>query len=192
MLTKEEFPILEFDSNRLAKITPDNWLKEKPAPKACVITFFKEVIQKKLESGALTQLGTFYSETVNLPIYETKYDGCSVGLVNGYVGAATSAGLLEELIASGFEKFIVCGGAGVLQRNIQVGHLVVPSSAVRDEGTSYHYLAPSREVACHPAALATIEKVLLQENISYMKAKTWTTAHGRAEKKSGVTLWICA
>jgi len=175
MLNRNTLPILEFDSNKQAKIEPRNVINKKQVPKACVITFFKEVIEKKFKNGELTQIGTLYSETVNLPVYEIKYNDDSVGLVNGFVGAAGSAGLLEELIASGFEKFIVCGGAGVLQKDIQVGHLILPCTAIRDEGVSYHYLEPSREVECNPTALTVIEQVLKQENIPYIKAKTWTT-----------------
>lgn len=36
----------------------------------------------------------------------------------------------------GVKKFIVCGTAGILQKGIQAGHLVVPDAAVRDEGVS--------------------------------------------------------
>lgn len=175
MLNESLFPILEFDSNKQAKLQPSNIIKKTQAPKACVITFFKEVISKKLECNELEQIGTSRSETVDIPIYETKYNGCSVGLVGGFVGAAGSAGLLEELIASGFEKFIVCGGAGVLKKDIQVGHLVLPYSAVRDEGVSYHYIEPSREIECNPDAIMAIERVLNQEKIPFIKAKTWTT-----------------
>jgi uridine phosphorylase len=137
--------------------------------------FFKEVINKKLETGELEQIGISPSETVDIPIYETTCNGCSVGLVGGFVGAAGSAALLEELIASGFEKFIVCGGAGVLKKDIQVGHLVLPYSAVRDEGVSYHYIEPSREIECNPDAIMAIERVLNRERIPFIKAKTWTT-----------------
>lgn len=175
MLNESLFPILEFDSNKQAKIQPSSVIKKSQAPKACVITFFKEVIRKKLESGELEQIGVSPSETIDIPIYETKYNGCSVGLVGGFVGAAGSAALLEELIASGFEKFIVCGGAGVLKKDIQVGHLVLPYSAVRDEGVSYHYIEPSREIECNPDAVRAIERVLNQEKIPFIKAKTWTT-----------------
>ena len=175
MIKRNEFPILEFDSNKYAKIEPQDVINKQQVPKACVITFFKEVIEKKLSNGELTQIGTLYSETVNLPVYETKYNNQSVGIVNGFVGSAGSAGLLEELIASGFEKFIVCGGAGVLQKDIQVGHLVLPYSAIRDEGLSYHYIKPSREIECNPTVLKTIEEILNQDNIPYIKAKTWTT-----------------
>jgi len=175
MLNESQFPILEFDSDRQAKLRPSSIVKKKQAPKACVITFFKEVIGKKLEAGELEQIGVSSSETVDIPVYETKYNGCPVGLVGGFVGAAGSAAMLEELIASGFEKFIVCGGAGVLRKDIQVGHLVVPYSAVRDEGVSYHYLEPSREVECNPEAIKAIERVLNREKIPFIKAKTWTT-----------------
>lgn len=101
--------------------------------------------------------------------------GKSIAIVQGFLGAAGSAGLLEELIAMGFKKFIVCGAAGVLQKGIQAGHLVVPYSAVRDEGVSYHYAEPSREIECNQHAVNIIEKLLQDENIPYIKAKTWTT-----------------
>lgn len=62
-----------------------------------------------------------------------------------------------------------------MKKDIQVGHLVLPYSAVRDEGTSYHYIEPSREVECDPDAVKTIESFLIRENIPYIKGKTWTT-----------------
>jgi len=114
-------------------------------------------------------------ETMDVPIYEMEYGGKKVYLFLGYVGAAGSAAFLEELIALGFDKFIVCGGAGVLRKDIAVGHLVVPVSAIRDEGVSYHYLAPAREVECSPQVVEKIEEELNKYGIDYIKAKTWTT-----------------
>jgi uridine phosphorylase len=52
--------------------------------------------------------------------------------------------------------------------------VIVPESAVRDEGTSYHYMPPSREVAADPDAVAAIERVLTRCKVPYLKAKTWT------------------
>ncbi|MDX1611071.1 MAG: STT3 domain-containing protein, partial [Candidatus Thermoplasmatota archaeon] len=63
----------------------------------------------------------------------------------------------------------------VLNGELAVGHVIVPASAVRDEGTSYHYLAPSREVAATPAAVAAIERTLGKDNVDYVVGKTWTT-----------------
>jgi uridine phosphorylase len=86
-----------------------------------------------------------------------------------------AAGFLDELIAVGVTKFIVCGGCGVLNPEIAAGHPVILTSAVRDEGTSYHYLPPSREVKPHPKAVEVLESVFKQAGLEYRMGKTWTT-----------------
>ena len=63
----------------------------------------------------------------------------------------------------------------MLDKHIAVGHLLLPVSAIRDEGTSYHYLPPSREIEMDPTALAAIESVLERHQIDYLRTKTWTT-----------------
>lgn len=153
MFKKKEFPILEFDPNKEAKINPSYLIEKASSTEYCVITFFGDIIDELLQAGKLKQVSTFYTATVNLPVYETEYNGKTIAVVQGFLGAAGAAGELEELITMGFSKFIVCGAAGVLQKDIQVGHLVVPESAVRDEGVSYHYIEPSREIKCNEHAL---------------------------------------
>lgn len=190
MFGKREFPILEFDSNPKAKIDPSNLTAKADVPECCVITFFGDVINEMLQADKLKQVAMFYSTTVHLPIYETEYNGKSIALVQGFLGAAGSAALLEELIVMGIKKFIVCGAAGVLQKGIQVGHLVVPYSAVRDEGLSYHYVEPSREIECNRHALSVIEKSLDNENIPYIKAKTWTTDAFYRETEDKISLRV--
>jgi uridine phosphorylase len=83
--------------------------------------------------------------------------------------------LLEEAIAFGCRKFIACGGCGALDKEIVVGHLVVVSGAVRDEGVSYHYLKPGREVRANEAAVEALAKTLNAHGLPYRVGKTWTT-----------------
>ena len=91
------------------------------------------------------------------------------------IGSGLSAGLFEEVIAYGCRKFVACGGCGVLERDLAVGHLVALSGAVRDEGASYHYLPPAREVTAHPGALAALQSVLDRRGLPYLTGKSWTT-----------------
>jgi uridine phosphorylase len=79
------------------------------------------------------------------------------------------------VIAHGCRKFVACGGAGVLDRDIDAGHIIVPTSAVRDEGASYHYMPPSREVEASAEGVAAIERVLKERGRPYTVGKTWTT-----------------
>jgi uridine phosphorylase len=63
----------------------------------------------------------------------------------------------------------------VLERDVPVGALVVVSSAIRDEGVSYHYLPPAREVIANPQAVQALESTLHAKGVSFRRAKTWTT-----------------
>jgi len=190
MFEKQKYPILEFDPNPIAKLNPSNETAKIDVPECCVITFFGSVINEMLQSNKLDQVGTIYCATINLPVYVTKYNGKDIAIVQGFLGAAGSAAFLEELIVMGFKKFIVCGAAGVLQKGIQVGHLIVPSSAVRDEGVSYHYVEPSREIECNQHALKTIVKLLEKEKIPYIEAKTWTTDAFYRETEDKIALRV--
>ncbi len=62
-----------------------------------------------------------------------------------------------------------------MQKNVALGQLVIPTAAVRDEGTSYHYVKPAREIAANERVVQIIENTIVERNVSYIKAKTWTT-----------------
>jgi uridine phosphorylase len=174
-MKKAKYPILEFDEAQVAKIEPSFSHKKTDGYEYCVITFFREVLGDMEKEGRIKVVKYLNCETVDIPIYEMEYMEKKVHLSLGYVGAAGSAAFLEELIAYGFNRFIVCGGAGVLRKDIAVGHLIIPTSAIRDEGVSYHYLAPAREVECDPEVVRKIEEQFCKYKIDYIKAKTWTT-----------------
>jgi uridine phosphorylase len=188
LMKKEKYPILEFDDTRVAKIEPSFSHKKAEGYEYCVITFFREVLENMEKKGLIKVVKLLNCETMDVPIYEMDYKGKKIHLFLGYVGAAGSAAFLEELIALGFNKFIVCGGAGVLRKDIAVGHLVIPTSAIRDEGVSYHYLPPGREIECNPEVLAKIEEEFIKDKIEYIKAKTWTTDSFYRETEKKVEL----
>lgn len=170
------YPILEFDPDRAALIDPARLVEPIEIPQAAVICFFQDVIEALRAAGRLTLCTVQRSELGEHPVY--TYDagaGRAVAVFHPGVGAPLAAGMLEEVIARGCRSFVVCGGAGALDRELTVGHLVAPTAAIRDEGTSYHYLPPSREVAAEPTALAAIEQTLQAHHAPYVLAKTWTT-----------------
>lgn len=168
-------PILEYDPTREAIIEPSKTHTPNGMPERVVLCFFLDVIQGLVENGVCKPFDALHSEMGPNPIYTFDLDGQPMALVHPGLGGPTAAAFLEELIALGARKFIACGGAGVLNKDIAVGHLIVPTSAVRDEGTSYHYLPPSREVSAHPDGVAAIESVLRAHQVEYLTGKTWTT-----------------
>jgi uridine phosphorylase len=187
------FPILEHDPSPTAIIEPRRVYKSIDIPRHCVLCFFQDVIDDLILNGGAREIDHDISEVGRHPIYEIQIGGKRLAVVHPRTGAAMAAAMLDRTIARGSRKFIACGGAGVLDSKIAVGHIIVPNSAIRDEGTSYHYLPPSREVAPHPRALAAIESTLRRNGLDYIVAKTWTTdglfretrARMRARKREG-------
>ncbi len=169
------YPILEFDPSPEALIEPSRILKPRDVPEHCVICFFQETLEQIVEERQARMLFTDRWEDGAHVLYEIDYHDRRLAFFHPGVGGPVAAGLLEQAIAHGCRKFIVCGGCGVLEKDIAVGHLIVVSSAVRDEGTSYHYLPSSREVAAHPAGVAALQATLNQQTVPYLVGKTWTT-----------------
>jgi uridine phosphorylase len=168
-------PILEFDSAREAILEPSKLIRPQDVPERAVACFFQDVITRLSREYEARVIKHLRSEIGTHPVYEIAVDGRRLAVFHPGVGAPLAAGLLEEVIALGCRKFIACGGAGVLQRELAVGHVIVPVAAVRDEGTSYHYLPPGREVAASPEAVAALEAALQADHVEYLLARTWTT-----------------
>jgi len=165
----KHYPILEFDP------APEAIIQPMDVPEQCVICFFQEVIATVVKERNASVITSHRWEDAAHPVYEIEIDGKRLAFVHPGVGAPMAAGILEETVALGFNKFIACGSAGVLNKEIAVGHIVVPSVAVRDEGTSYHYLPAAREVSASPEGVAAVEQALKQRGVPYLVGKTWTT-----------------
>jgi uridine phosphorylase len=168
-------PILDFDPEPQAIINPPENLDGVDMPKHVVICFFREVIEKVINSHQVQVVTQLHSENGAHPVYAIDLQGQKLAFFYPNVGAPLAAGLMDEVIALGAKNFIACGGCGVLDKDIGVGHILVPEAALRDEGTSYHYLPPSAEVTADAAALASIEAVLDAHQIPYLRTKTWST-----------------
>ena len=140
----------------------------------CHHIFRKELNQFVVDKN-LPVIGHLHSEVLDIPIYEYSVSKDRICITMPFSTAPGAAGTIEELHAMGCDKFIICGGAGSIKKDSKVGEIIVPIAAVRDEGTSYHYLEPSREVECHKATADFIISGLERLGIPYTVGKTWTT-----------------
>ncbi len=75
--------------------------------------------------------------------YETwsgYLDGEKVSVTSTGIGGPSAAIALEELVAIGADTFVRVGTSGAMQDTVRPGDIAVVSGAIRDEGTSMHYL----------------------------------------------------
>jgi uridine phosphorylase len=171
-----ELPILEFDADGQPIIQAADLISPLPnIPEHCVLCFPHDPISRLLDAGRLSLLTEHRSVMGKHPLYEIEHNGQRVCLFQPGLGAPFAAGFLEELIARGCRKFIACGPAGALDSNLTCGHLVIVDSAVRDEGTSYHYLPPSTKIDAQPAVVESMIETFNVRGAPHILGKTWTT-----------------
>jgi len=72
--------------------------------------------------------------------YTGKYKGLMVSVTSTGMGCPSAAIALEELIMAGAKCLVRLGTTGALQKNINLGDIIIPTSAVRLEGTSVEYI----------------------------------------------------
>ncbi|MFB6127952.1 MAG: nucleoside phosphorylase [Halolamina sp.] len=91
------------------------------------------------------------------------------------IGAPTAAIVMEHLAARGTEAFLSVGYAGALTRDVAMTDVVVPDAAIRDDGTSHHYLAPAGTVAPTPALHRETVAAARDSTRPVHEGPTWTT-----------------
>jgi len=174
MIQKHAIPILEFDDNPQSVIMPNHEGLDLQLPKKCIYAFLEEEIDRYAQEIEAECVGEFVSATKTYPVYVMDYKGEKVCLAQAPVGSAPAAQFMDWLISYGAEKIISTGTCGVLM-DIEENAFLVPVRALRDEGASYHYAAPSRYMDVHVEAVSAIEQVLEQLGIPYQEVMTWST-----------------
>ncbi|MGW9909592.1 nucleoside phosphorylase [Streptococcus sp. 151470009-6] len=140
-----------------------------------ILSFNGEILKRLIESEAVYPGGYLKSINGQHPWYIYRQGPIKLAVMLAPIGAPMIVGQLEELAARGFKNFIILGSCGVLDQSIQADKIILPSSALRDEGTSYHYAPPSDEIAYDETLLLTMEEALNKSCIEHIRTKSWTT-----------------
>ncbi|MFJ3300123.1 nucleoside phosphorylase [Streptomyces bacillaris] len=114
--------------------------------------------------------------------------GRRFALCGGFgLGAPAAALIVEQLAALGTQRIITVGTAASLQHDLRPGVLVVPTSALRDEGLSHHYLPPGRTASPSPALTRHLTEVLASYDVPVRRGPIWTTDAPYRETTAEVT-----
>ncbi len=139
-------------------------------PEGVIFCYQRSLMEFILENHKTTKVEGFYGEMYLLD--ETNGKVAVIGKFG--IGSPVVATLLEELIAFGVKKFISIGTAGTLQKNIAIGDLMVCEKAIRDEGTSHHYLKHSKYAYASKDMTNRIKKSLDKFKQKYFVGTSWT------------------
>ncbi len=193
-MTTSPMPILDHPTGDRAVFLPENLLARAAAmsgrqrstiPRCCLLDFDGELVPVARERFGAKPSAAWPCFHTKLLIIEA--DGIEMGLIGGTVGAPFAVLVAEQLIASGCRHIIGYSSAGAVAADLSLPCLVVPDRALRDEGTSYHYLPPQAWVEARGRLPGTLARLAAACGLRVHRGSTWTTDAPYRETDAEIT-----
>ncbi len=168
--------LTQYDPNKDAVINPDMVHHPVPDFPETVVSVFSH----RLFASVLRFLGgKEIARTKDVdgiwPVYEVTYKGTRFAFAKARLGAPACVGSFEDIIPFGAKRIILLGNCGVLDRSIEDCGIIIPTAALRDEGTSYHYAPPSDSIPVNQKYIPEFKEVLKEFGYPWVEGTTWTT-----------------
>jgi len=148
-------------------------LADVDVPSVCVLDPDGDIVRRLRASAQAKPFESW-------PCYHTSLDvftlgGCSVGIVGCAVGAPFAVLIAEELFACGCRLLLSVTSAGQIVPAGKPPYFIIIDRALRDEGTSYHYAAPSEYAEANPDLVTLAAAALKDTGLRTFVGATWTT-----------------
>lgn len=161
---------------------PENLLREarrqkdlpsEPVPAICVLDPDGDLVRHLRATGQAAPCRGWACYHTDLDRF--THDGETVGIIGCAVGAPFAVLLAEQLFASGCRFLVSITSAGQLRPLPHTPCFIVIDRALRDEGTSQHYLPPAPFAAADPALARKVTAALAATRLTVLQGATWTT-----------------
>jgi uridine phosphorylase len=171
-----DLPILEYDPDADDLIRPGllTRLAGDRLPRVGVVTFLGDISRGWVAEQGWPVGSTVDMVTSTFPIWTGSYDGVEIALAELPVGAPAAVIVVEQMLAVGVDTIVAVGSCGALA-HVNEGEFLLPVRALRDEGTSYHYLPPARWVETNAAVREACRSALEARGLKGTDCDTWTT-----------------
>jgi len=176
-------PIVErSDFAEPSAFTPESLLREArrqkglpnaDVPALCVLDPDGDIVRDLVAAGRARLDPEWACYHTRLHLVEA--DGLRYGIIGGAVGASFAVLVAEELFASGCQHLVSVTSAGQITPLRAPPYFVLIERALRDEGTSYHYLPPSDFADADPALVAVAVTALRDVGLPVYRGASWTT-----------------
>ena len=161
---------------------PENLLREARRQKAippglippvCVLDPDGDIVDYlvRTEKAALNKHWACY----HTKMYEFNSGETKVGIIGNAVGASFAVLLAEQMFVSGCRLLLSITSAGIINLPGENVRFVLINNALRDEGTSYHYLPPEEKATIQPSLLNRLHPLTETLGSGVAVGDSWTT-----------------
>ena len=165
------YPILEYDYSPRAVLEPDHGNLGIELPPCAAFPILGDCVDDYAREHGFPVIAALETFTKAFPIYRVSETTC---LCQAPLGAPIAVAVMDWMIAYGVRSVVSTGACGALIE-LPENAFIVPRRALRDEGTSYHYMPPARWSYLDEATQRRVVATLEAEGIRYVEYDTWTT-----------------
>ncbi len=162
--------------------TPESLLREArrqkglptiAVPEICILDPDGDIVRHLRRAGRATRHEGWACYHTDLFVFHN--DDREYGIVGCAVGAAFAVLIAEEMFASGCKLLISMTSSGQIRPVQEPPYFVIIERSLRDEGTSYHYAAPSEYSDADGRLVALAWEALSAAGLAVHVGTTWTT-----------------
>lgn len=159
--------------NLLREARRQNSLPEATVPAICLLDPDGDIVRFLVSSGQ-AQVDPDWA-CYHTTLYTFAHSGQRFGIIGCAVGASFAVLVAEELFAAGCQLLISITSSGQITPLGEPPYFILIERALRDEGTSYHYLPPSDFSKLSPSLLPVLKAAFQGSPLMVYSGATWTT-----------------
>lgn len=156
-------------------------------PAVCFLEFDGDLTDWLVEQGIAAPFHSW--ACFHTTMFSLDLEGTRCGIIARTIGGPYAVLIAEQLRAAGVRLIIGLTSAGRVAPDLALPGLVVASSAIRDEGTSYHYLPPGQDANCPQELTVPIARELARIGMPVRTGKVWTTDAPYRETEVQLERW---
>ena len=181
-MTLNNIPLLTHPLGESSAFTPEGLLEavrvardlpRDPVPTICILDFDGDLTDWLISTGSAKPWKSWACFHTTMHALEVQETFC--GMVPRTIGGPFAALIAEQLRSSGAQVILGLTSAGRVAASVPVPSLVVATAAIRDEGTSYHYLPASRSAVAHAPLADSLLRGLGRLGLPVLSGAVWTT-----------------
>jgi uridine phosphorylase len=196
-MTDDSLPLLQHALHSPSAFTPERLmnavrlerrLPNEPVPALCVLDFDGDLSDRLAEDGVTSPVASWACFHTSMRVMSV--DGLACGVVPRTIGGPYAVLIAEQLWAAGAELIVGITSAGRVAPTLPLPSIVVVDEAIRDEGTSLHYLPASPTVITPTPELVDLMAAELRTlSIPVRRGTAWTTDAPYRETADQLRTW---
>ena len=148
-------------------------MEQRAVPDVCVLDFDGDLTGKLVRREQARKYQHWPCFHTRMWLWPAEDPLC--GIVPRTIGGPYAVLVAEQMAVCGADVVVGLASAGRIDRELPLPAVVVADEAIRDEGTSYHYLEPDQTVAGDPGLADELESALAGLDLPVRRGMVWTT-----------------